>query len=305
MKANFAKRTAYDLVVQSEIELPELLLEPVGSADKVADVHIYMRPVDPNGISGGRQIDPGLWVTAQEFWLDIKDVARFLIRNGNEIVIDPIPGIDEDSIRLFLLGSAFGALLFQRGALVLHGNAIQIDDKCMICVGDSGAGKSTLAAGFVKRGYSILSDDVVPVDEKCRALPGFPRIKLWQDAADRLDISTENLRRIRPDLEKFNFPLERHFSDQALPVRWIYVLDSHDRPDILVEPIQGMDRFARLHDNTYRVNFLQGMELMPEHLQLCSRLSRHIRLVKITRPSLGFGLETLMDRILTDVAENP
>ena len=30
---------------------------------------------------------------------------------------------------------------------------------------------------------------------------------LWQDAADQLRIDTAGLRRIRPDLEKFNYPL--------------------------------------------------------------------------------------------------
>ncbi len=298
-------RIAYDLVVQSEIELPELLIAPPERLRREVDVHIRIQPVDPAGIKGGKPVDDWLWITAQELWMDISDVARFLIRDGREILIDPVPGVDEESIRVFLLGSAFGALLFQRGFLVLHGNAIQLGNQCMICVGDSGAGKSTLAAGLMKRGYPILTDDVVPVDAQCKALPGFPRIKLWQETADRLGISTQGLRRIRPDIEKFDFPLGQQFVEESLPIRWIYVLESHDRPDFLLESIQGMARFAYLYENTYRMSFLEGMELKPVHLKLCSELSAQIRLVKVTRPANGFELDALMDRIIGDALANP
>lgn len=303
--SSYPIRMAYGLRVRSEIELPELLFaEDEGSNDSV-DVNIRMQTVNTGGLADGKHIDGWLSVTPQEFWMDISDVARFLIRDGREILIDPLPGIDEESIRVFLLGSAFGALLFQRGFLVLHGNAIKVGNQCMICVGDSGAGKSTLAAGLMQRGYSILSDDVVPVDSEHRALSGFPRIKLWQETADRLKISTQGLRRIRPDMEKFNFPLGQQFADEALPIRWVYVLASHDSNDFKIESIQGMERFAYLHSNTYRMNFLEGMDLQPIHLKLCSALSSKIRLVRVTRPANGFELDALMDCIIADAQQNP
>ena len=56
-----------------------------------------------------------------------------------------------------------GAILMQRKILPLHGSAIAIDGKAYAIVGDSGAGKSTLASAFLKRGYQLLSDDVITV----------------------------------------------------------------------------------------------------------------------------------------------
>jgi hypothetical protein len=186
---------AYNLNIKSELTLPELL--PCLNTS-VPDVHIRFGSVRTDGLPHGEQLGPFLWVAAETLWLQIPHIARFLITQGNEIIIDPEIDIDEDSIRVFLLGPVIGALLFQRGYLVLHGNAIRIGDQCMVCVGHSGVGKSTLAAGFMQRGYDILADDVVPVDEFCQALPGFPRIKLWQDVADKLAINTTDLRRLRP-----------------------------------------------------------------------------------------------------------
>lgn len=292
----------YNLNIESQLHLPELS----ASDDKSPpDVSINIAHIPNDGLENGKQLGPFLWVNERSVWLKIPDVATFLISDSNKIMIDPKPGIDEESIRVFLLGSALGALLFQCGYLVLHGNAIRIGDQCMVCVGHSGAGKSTLAAGFMQRGFDILADDVVPVDSQCRAIAGFPRIKLWQDTATRLGIKTDNLQRIRPNLEKFNLPLTRQFGHESLPIRWVYILNSEHQDHISVEPILGMQRFQPIRNNTYRIQFLEAMSLKKEHLQLCGQLAGKIRLARVTRPSKGFKLDALIDHLLTDMKENP
>lgn len=79
--------------------------------------------------------------------LNVSGVARILIENGQRIIYQRDENVDDDQLRLFLLGSAMGALLQQRGHVVLHGNAISLNDKtATIFVGKQGAGKSTTAA---------------------------------------------------------------------------------------------------------------------------------------------------------------
>ena len=203
------------------------------------------------------------------------------------------------------MGSIFGALLFQRGYLVMHGNAVRFGDQSMICVGPSGVGKSTLAAGFLGRGYQILADDVVPINADCAALPGIPRIKLWGDSAKQLQVNTAELRKVRPNMEKFNLPVVDGHFDAPVKVRWIYILSSENRADFKIEHIRGMNRFEPLRRNTYRLRYLDGMSMRHEHLQLCGKLAGKIRLARVTRPREGFDLDALMDRLLTDMAENP
>ena len=297
--------TSYGLTIASALALPELPQDTTTPADSAPDVTIDFGAIDPAGLPNGNQLGPFLWVTDDALWLQVPEVARFQISLGKRITIDPAPGIDEDSLRVFLLGSALGALLFQRGYLVLHGNAIRIGGQCMICVGHSGAGKSTLAAGFLQRGYEILADDVVPVDDTGAALPGFPRIKLWQDTATRLGIETAGLRRIRPQTEKFNYPLHERFTDRPLPIRWVYILNKHHEPDIRLDAIRGLQRFTPLRNNTYRVRFMEGMPLKSHHLQRCGLLAGRIHLARVTRPDHGFELDTLIDRILADIAAHP
>lgn len=297
--------TSYGLSIRSELALPELLTQTPAPEGSDADVHIRIGNAGAAGLPDGQRLGPFLWASPDALSLEVPRVARFVVREGREILIEPVPGIDEDSIRVFLLGSAFGALLFQRGFLVLHGNAIRIGDQCMVCVGHSGAGKSTLAAGFMQRGHEILADDVVPVDGECRAVPGFPRIKLWRDTVDRLNIDAGPLKHIRPGMEKFHYPLTHASAIRPLPIRWVYILDSHNRDETLFEPIGGMQRFQPLHNNTYRVRFLKGMALKGEHLLLCGRLAGRIRLARVTRPQHGFDLDGLVERILADIAEHP
>lgn len=297
--------TCYGLIIDSPLALPELLEADTSMAGKPADVTIMLDDVDPRGLPGGKQLGPFLWVTNESLWLQVPKVARFLISDGTSITIDPEPGIDEASLRVFLLGSALGALLFQRGYLVLHGNAIRIGDQCLVCVGQSGAGKSTLAAGFLLRGHEILADDVISVDAHGCALPGFPRIKLWQDTADRLGIDTAGLRRIRPEMEKFNYPLSDRFTNQPLPIRWVYILGSHNQYDIRLEKIHGLERFNPLRNNTYRVRFMEGMPLRAHHLKRCGQLAGRIHLTQVTRPDHGFELDGLIERILADIEAHP
>ena len=280
------------------MELPELLsCEP----SEAPDVIIRRAPVGANP-NDARRLGPYLYAKADQFWLTVPSITRFLVRDGREIIIEPAADADDDSVRVFLLGSAFGVLLFQRRYLVLHGNALQVNGQCLVCVGNSGAGKSTLAAALLQRGYPFLADDVVPVNSNCQAVPGFPRLKLWQDSATRLGIDTAELGRIRPGMEKFNLPVAQAMAAQPLPIRWVYILNSHKRDEFEIEPIHGMARFAPLHDNTYRVRYLEGMALKAEHLQLCGQLSSRIRLVRITRPDRGFSIDALADRILADAA---
>jgi len=57
-----------------------------------------------------------------------------------------------------------------------------------------------------------------------------------------------------------------------------------------------------LRTNSYRFNFLQGMDLAPRHLQQCAALAAKVRVAEISRPRAGFDIEGLADLLLADVA---
>lgn len=287
----------YGLRVSSEIDLPDLG-EPLDDADQV-DVRIRYGDVPPFRRPAG---GPGyvLLRDGDRCHVEVPEVGRFSISGGAEVLLDPAPGAEDRILRMFVLGTVMGAVMMQRDHLVLHGNAIRIGDACAVVVGHSGAGKSTLAAEFDRRGFDVLSDDVVPVDRAGRALPGYPRIKLWDDALERLGRSTEGLERIHDDHEKFQVPLRRN--DLApLPLRWIYVLERHTGEDLVLEQAHGATTFGLLHEHTYRNELLQGTDAAAQHLRQCAGLMASARLTRVLRPAATMTAAATAAAILADV----
>jgi hypothetical protein len=172
----------------------------------------------------------------------------------------------------------------------------------MVCVGDSGLGKSTLAAGFMQRSYSILSDDVVPINRSINAMPGYPRIKIWQDTADHFSINTQNLKYIRPGIPKYSLPLNAAFHSKPLPVRWIYALRAKDEDKITLEPLNGMECFQSIYNNLYNVLFMQRF-MTKEHLDICSKLTHKISMTRVTRPTKISSLDILIDELISHMGQ--
>ena len=273
--------SAYCLAIESDIALDELPMHP----GMTPDVTIRTAPVDPAGAPSSDTI-----------LLDVRGVARFAITGGSEIRVDPVPGASLDSVRLFLMGSALGALLHQRGLLVLHGNAVRVGDGCLVCVGASGAGKSTLAAALAARGYAPLADDVVAIGADNCALPGLPRIRLWKDAAERLGHDPAALRRIRPGFDKFALPAAP--VREPLPVRWVFALDVEADAGVACTPLSGTERFHALAANVYRPTYLARTLGPSKHLELCAKLARNTEMFRIVRPAGASTLVQMVDTLL-------
>ncbi len=308
---------AFSLIIQSELFFPELLpnseARPIGNSlhadaqptlafSEQPSVSIRWGSIDMDDL--GSNASKGLFyqTTEKKLWLHIPNVARFLVYDGTHIVIDPMPGVDDASIRLFVLGSCMGALLIQRGLFLLHGNAIKIDDYCISFVGYSGVGKSTLSGAFFKSGYSILADDICAVNHDGNVLPSFPQIKLWFDAAQKLNINTQTLRKIRPCLEKYAVPLVTQFHPESLPLKKVYILQTHNKGGFCLSTYEGLQKLQPLQQNMYRRNYLSEQKITDSFMH-CARLASQIDVVGIMRPQAGFKLEELVRLIETDLAQ--
>ncbi|MBC9250144.1 hypothetical protein A9179_07645 [Pseudomonas alcaligenes] len=293
---------AYALTIHSELALPELLGTDPSMSPAMCDVLIrFGRAAAPVAEGPLEQLSAFAWARPGLLKLDVPGIASFLVCGGCEITVEPAVGSDEASIRAFLLGSALGALLMQRGLLVMHGNAIRIGDRCMLCVGHSGAGKSTLAAAFTQRGYALLADDVIPIDGKGCALPGVPRVKLWPDSAAQLGLDVTRLDAIRPGVNKFTLPVHQSMTDLPLPVGWIYVLTAGETPSL--SAVRGMRRFELLQGYGYRPRFVAGLGLQKEQLLSCSRLANQAQMSELVRKRDHFDLNGLVDSLLADMQE--
>ena len=236
-----------------------------------------------------------------KFLLSINDVARYLVLSGKEIIIEPAPGAQLRDIEIFLTSSAFGALLFQRGIYAFHGSALQYNDSGIIISGRSGAGKSTLTAVLLKRNLQLITDDLCAIYKNSDLypviLPGTRYIKLWQDSMNKLDISLVDKVKVRENIEKYILPVTAIVTE-PVKVSAVFVLQVRNTKEIEVEEIKGFAKLNLLRSNTFRYQFVKGLDITQIHFEAMSLVGRNARIFKLYRPQNGFSAEELADALI-------
>ena len=198
-------RRAFGLTFRSALPLPELALAGID----VADVEITFESV-PERLEGASPLEPCMQVLPDVLQFNTP-AARYRVREGRQIAIEPHSGATEADIRLYLLGTVMGALCHQRGLLALHATALNWSSGAVIVAGPSGAGKSTLAAQHHARGGGVLTDDLCVLDlnpgRPTMVYPGPRRLKLWDDspALDAWPVRARS--RLAQGVDKFSMPL--------------------------------------------------------------------------------------------------
>jgi hypothetical protein len=296
---NLKYYTAYGLQIASELPLPEL----VASSAQTSDVHIRYGSV-PTALPNSHQFDGFFQAVPGTLLLTVPEVARFLVVEGREVWIERELNSEDADVRIFLLGSVLGALLHLRHILALHASSIHTPYGAVLFGGPSGNGKSTLLGAFLHRGYTMLADDVTAVTLDGTggpmAIPAFPRLRLWADAAAKFEYRIEGLPRVWGLRDKYVMPAPRFFG-QPLPIHVLYSLNVDDSPTIKIEPVEGMCRFQILSANTYRAYFLHGLGLSETHFRLLAPLLKTLNIRRITRPASPFLLAELVDQIEEDL----
>jgi hypothetical protein len=292
---------AFGLCFRSCLALPELLPAPAGSAATIEIVYGAVPRELPGTLVRGVRFQ----AAANALRLQVDGIATFLVEEGRRITIERAAGAQDDDVRVFLLGSAVGALLHQRRDLVLHASAVEWNGQAVAFLGRSGAGKSTLAAALRQRGHAVLTDDlcVIRPDAGGRmcAHPGFPQAKLWLDSLRQLALPPEGLRRIRHQLEKRAVPLAADFAAAALPVRQLYVLRPPPRETVQLAPVSGPAKFQVLRNQTYRFGFVADIDGKSGHFQHALHLAQQVPLTAITRSADLARLGELVAAIETDL----
>lgn len=277
----------FGLSVQSELDLPELI--PVREATD-PDVSIQVSSAEAEPPAEFKLIS-----SDDEVTLSVPGAATYTMRGGRTITVTPVSTASARDVRLYLLGSAFGVILHQRGLLPLHSNAIEIDGKAIAFLGHSGAGKSTLAAWFHDRGHGMLSDDVcvVGVDENGGgvAYGGVPRVRLWRDALEASGRSAEGEERAADDWEKYNIRTHHSAIRHEAPLSHIYLFagDGSDA-ETVVTRLSGSRAVQALVENTYRGAHVKLLGKSKRHFDQCVSLAQNLAIFEVRRP---WGLDVL------------
>ena len=262
---------ACGLTIHSELHFPELEI-----IEKQPEIFIRFKHLDKFSFSSANTID---------CFIAENEIARVLLNKGCEIVIEPAKDVSDDVLRNFILGPVLSSLLRQRGLLVFHGSAVEMNNSAVAFLGHSGWGKSTLASAFHQQGYSFVTDDVMAVDMKTdlpMALPSFPKTKLWKDAATEMEHDVEQLPKVHSDSEKYINCITEGFCQTPLPLKQIYILAIGEEHKI--EPITGREALMELIRHSHGIDLLEIPELATSNFNQCQKLLEHVSIYRLIRP---------------------
>ena len=244
------------LNVASELDLSIAIAEEPEADGSVADV-IIRRGLVPTSLVQATQTGPTWQVAEGQILLMLPGVARFLIAEGREITVEPEGNGGDENFRIFLLGSAMGALMHQRGALVLHAGAVAVNGEAVLFCGPSGAGKSSLVAALCASGYPLITDDICLLhsDSSGRPMvsPDGRRLKLWADALKNIRIGAPSDVPVRPGIPKYWVDPPTPPLQTAVPVRAVYFLRVEAPPHRAgIEALRALDAVVLMRDSAYR-----------------------------------------------------
>ncbi len=284
--------TVFGLVVDSCLELPELL---PGEGHPDIDIRWGLVPVvleESRKTTRSFQAKPGVLL------LTAPQVARILVSNGNEVVVELLPEAKEIMVRSFILGSTFAALLHQRGLLPLHASGIRAGEKCVLFCGRRGTGKSTLASIFMQRGYVLHADDICVIgvnpEGKPLVYPAYPQLKLWGETLEKMGQKPAAYRPVLSFPDKFAVPAP-HFNPEPLPIKKIFILSPHDFEHIEITPITGINKYKALKFQTFRRKFPEGLGTVESHFNTAAIVGKQVPMYRVHRPKNQFLLNELAD----------
>ena len=290
----------FGMDIVSEIRLPELTR--VGLLSESPDVRIEINDLTKDWYKFDSETRKKFVVEKGKVMFEVPNTAIFLITEGQKIVVSPMIEAEEDKIRLYILGTCMGAILIQKRILPLHGSALAINGKAYAFIGDSGAGKSTLAAALVKKGYELMSDDVIPVSLSKEnipfVMPTYPQQKLWQESLNYFGMDTNQFRSLFERETKFTVPVNANFYSKPLPLAGVFELVISNDKDLVLEKIEGLERFRTLYNHTFRNFLISRLGMENWHFLESARILNQINVYKLQRTHQGFTVNHLVELIL-------
>ena len=240
---------------------------------------------------------------------DYADQTQFAVdRSGSEVWAQWSKPLTLEDTATYLLGPVLGFVMLLRGIVCLHASAVAIGDEAIALLGPAGSGKSTTAAAFAERGYRVLAEDVVTLDDRRDRFlvrPGYPCIRLWPPAVKALYGSETHLPRLTPNWDKCYLDLSERFQGDPLPLAAIYQLGErhHDARAPYVEALDRTAGLMALVANTYATK-LMDKQMRAREFELLTRVVGNIPLRRVTPNADPARINDLCVTILNDIKEH-
>jgi len=286
----------YGINISIPFECPRLQLAPEGTVPDliIEEGCVPFSLTDPVANINNWQAKPGQFLLRGG-----RRSGRFLVENGNRIVLQKNPGAESERLFISLSTGVLAALFCQRGQLVLHASVVTTPRGAIAISGESGVGKSTAQATLLTRGCRMLTDDVTVLNTsengQILALPGISKINLCDDAIIKLGIRIESLQRNPLRIIKAILPVSQdRMIMEPVPLRELYLLRKYSGKWLRISQTVGADKFTLLQECLYGPLF---PEEHPGMFSTISALADQIELKILERPMHGCSVEEVAEAI--------
>ena len=221
------------------------------------------------------------WRQGDHYLLHYADGAAFRVEQSSVQGTWFGPG-SLDNSAAYLLGPVLALVLRLRGETCLHASAVCNANGAVVCAGAAEAGKSTMAAALIARGWSLLSDDLVPLTYEMgwRVDSGYPALRLWPETAASL-YGGEDFPASSATWAKRVVNQGQHFSQGSFPLRAIFILQRGKHTSL--RSLGGAEAAMMLVENSY-LNYLPDADLQSQALTQFARLAQEVPVFLLQMP---------------------
>lgn len=323
---------AFGLSISSDLWLPELsplktLAESHTPDIDTCNFDIYIsegKHLDWPTFAPSEHSTETLAMTQSEWRLELEEIGWFRAYGGNRIAWERWDdSVSDRDIRTFLVTSVLGALLIQRGSLLLNATTMTRDGKAIMLLGCPVSGKSTLAWCLIQNGWQLLSSEISYIDHNGLAWPGLQQLKLWRNSMDAFGLDWRELPVVRRGLKRYSLlPPLLPVAHQPVPLSVIYTvarlqnklehneesnLDQSGLPpnpcSILALPVLSQrDALLQIRNQVFHPRFYRAMECEAGLFTHASSLVRQIRGYILRIPE---GIERMSEALAAVDLLNP
>jgi hypothetical protein len=219
-------------------------------------------------------------------------------------------------VEIRLMGPVLSFWLERQGIPALHASSAVVGDRAVVFLSSNGSGKSSLAASLMQAGHPLLTDDILPVEERHGAFvgrPGYPQMRLWPDEAIYFLGHYDDLGLVHPGYSKRRVPVGRDgfgtFWHSPCPLACIYVPERRESVErgmeIEITPISPRDAVMELVRHSFSAHVVEAVGLQPRRLKFFARMAEQLPMRRIAYPSGLQHLSQARDAIREDLTRLP
>ncbi|MDQ3509400.1 MAG: hypothetical protein M3494_15555 [Actinomycetota bacterium] len=218
-------------------------------------------------------------------------------------------------VEIYLLGHAFSLWLELRGMPALHAAAVVSGGGAAVFLATNEGGKSSLATSLMLAGCPLLTDDILPIEERdgegIVARPGYPSMRMWPEQAGHFLGEWEDLEIVHPWYSKRRVPVGDGFGEfhgRAAPVSRFYLPERRDPgkwgEGVEISDVPPGEALMALLSESFIPQTAEALGFQRRRMEILASLVRGTPVRRVSYPEGYDRLPKVRDRILEDLEED-